>query len=357
MRKSRAFTLIEVLVVMSLMGILFGLSIGLVAKAGRGNALVITSNALATQLASARSQAHGSDTAYVKLESNEDGDATVRSYRHRQVFHWACEDFVRASEEDVIKKDGNVEISTGVDSGEGFHAIFGGGTVSLGSPPWLQLVDGFNFKFRLNPSKESSRSNVSLFKKGEAIDISLVQADEGRYDLRCRIRLQPDREGQGAGQQELRTGFRGAAEVEEWKGPILGGRWQSISVSYDRNEFSIHVNGRPRGVRGDKRNAMKPDLDAPFTIGNGYMGGLDSLLLAGIFEDDDDRYEFPTGVVWVDPDGNTMSGKSMDIHFRNRALDARFHSKPIDVHFKLIDGARRTVQIKMSGEPDVKGVE
>jgi hypothetical protein len=344
---------------MSLLGILFGLSIGLVAKAGRGNALVLCTNSLATQLASARAQAHGADTAYVKIESNEDGDATVRSYRHRQVFHWPCEDFVRASEEDVIKQEGNVEISTGVDSGEGFHAIFAGGNVSLGSPPWLQLVDGFNFKFLLNPSKETSRSNVSLFKKGDGMDISLVQTSDGRYDLRCRIRLQPDREGQGGGNHELRTGFRAAAEVEEWRSPILAGRWQTITVAYDRNEFTIHVNGRLRGVRRDKKNAMKPDLEAPFMIGNGYMGGLDSLLLSGIFEDDDDRYELPPTVVWVDLDGNTMLNKAMDIHFRNRALDARYHSKPIDVSFKINDehGARRTVQIKMSGEPEVKGVE
>ena len=79
MRKSRAFTLIEVLVVMSLLGILFGLSIGLVAKAGRGNALVLCTNSLATQLASARAQAHGADTARCST-----GPARISSARPRR---------------------------------------------------------------------------------------------------------------------------------------------------------------------------------------------------------------------------------------------------------------------------------
>ena len=50
MRTRRAFTLIEVLVVMSLLGVLFGLSIGLVAKAGRGNALIQAANSFAGQI-------------------------------------------------------------------------------------------------------------------------------------------------------------------------------------------------------------------------------------------------------------------------------------------------------------------
>ena len=353
--RRRGFTLIEILVVLSLLGVLFGLSIGFVARAGKGNMLQQTANSLVSQVATSRAQSHGNDSAYVKVETNALGDTTIRSFRNRQVFFWACEDFERASALDSLKRNGAVDIGTdGKRSGEGRHVQFAGGKVELANLPDLAFRDGFNIRCRLNPASDGS-SNVDLFRKGTHLAITLIHAGDGRYDVSARIKLRPDRDGEGGGDYDVRTGFRGPKEVVEWQSPIQGGRWQDLSVSYDRNTFMIYVNGRLRGVRTDRRNAMVPETQSPLMIGTGYHGGFDSLLIAGIFEDDEDVFRVPPQVVWVDEKGEPVT-KELDIHFRNRALDARHHAKPVELIFKLNDekGARRIVQVTMSGETFIK---
>ena len=100
---------------------------------------------------------------------------------------------------------------------------------------------------------------------------------------------------------------------------------------------------------------MKPETTSPFVIGAGYMGGFDGLLISGIFEDSEDIYEIPASVLRVDDAGNDLT-KELNIHFRNRSLDAQYHANPIEMIFKLNDqhGARRIVQITLSGESFIR---
>ena len=167
MRSRRAFTLIEVLVVMSLLGVLFGLSIGMMAKAGRGNALLQGANSLVSQIATARSASYGEDTAYVRLEAREDASVVIRTFRQRQVLHYAFEDFEKASE-NVISRSGQVEVQeTPIPSGEGLHGQFSGGTISLGNPAFLQFVDGFSIRCMLNP-RIPTRSTATSSRRDRA---------------------------------------------------------------------------------------------------------------------------------------------------------------------------------------------
>ena len=93
MERRAGFTLIEILVVLSLLAVLMGLSAGLIQRAGQGNLLLQTTQSLASQLASARAQSYGNDRAYVLVEPR-----MVRTYRNRPVFHWPCEDFVKTTD-------------------------------------------------------------------------------------------------------------------------------------------------------------------------------------------------------------------------------------------------------------------
>jgi hypothetical protein len=175
------------------------------------------------------------------------------------------------------------------------------------------------------------------------------------------MRLFPDEKGEGGGEVTLRTGVREAAELKEWQSPMMPGRWYQVRVAYDRNAFEIYVDGRLAAVRSDRKNAMKADADE-FVIGGGYQGGFDTLVISGIYEDDDDRTIVSGGVAWINDAGEPRTNASSYIYFKNRGLDPRFHTEPLEYRFKLLQfgnegGAVRKVQISLSGEAFIKRVD
>jgi prepilin-type N-terminal cleavage/methylation domain-containing protein len=351
--RRRGFTLVEILVVMSLLAVLMGLSVGLITNAQTGNKLLVATNSLAQQLASARAQAFGSSTTYVQVHTEADGATRVRSFRDRQVLAWAAEDFAKASE-DVIRRGGGVEISPDLGL-EAYYAIFEpGGTVSLGSPQWLDFRDGFSIQCRLKPAAVGG----ALFKKGEAISVSVTHGGGGRLGIDAKIRLRRDEKGEGEGTCELRTGNRDGEDVPEWRSPLIPGRWHDVRVAYDRNTFTIWVDGKLRGTRSDRHNVMYPAEDAEFVIGGGYGGGFDSLVISGIFESDETGEGIPPEIRRVGADGKVAPGDLL-IHFRNRSLDPHHHATPVNIYLELDRGpdaqpARRVVSVGLSGETFVR---
>ena len=357
MARSRGFTLVEVLVVLSLLGVLMGLSIGLIANAQTGNKLIVAANTLDGQFAAARAQSFGSNTSYVVVHTDANGKTSFRNYRDTQVFAWPAEDFAKASE-DVLRRGGGVEIST--DAGiEGRYASFQpSGTVELGDPPWLDFLDGFTIQCRLKPD---ARGGL-LFRKGDVLSVNVTQGAGGRLGLEARVRLQKDAQGQGEGSYDLRTGTREAETVAEWAAPLLPGRWSDVRISYDRNTFRIDVDGVPRAVVSDRHNRLVLN-DQGFVIGGGYSGGFDGLVLSGIFESEnqENRYDCPDVIRRIAPDGKVAAGDLL-IHFRNRSLDPQYHSSPVQVILEMEQGAgrpgiARVVLVSLSGESFVKRPE
>jgi prepilin-type N-terminal cleavage/methylation domain-containing protein len=342
------FTLIEILVVLSLLAVLMGLSAGLIQRAGQGNLLLQTAQSLAAQLASARAQSYGNDRAYVSVEPD------------RQVFYWPCEDFVKTTDAyELHYAGGGVEIAESNQAGrEGRFAIFSGGTVDLGDPPWLDFVDGFSIRCRVRPAEATGLGIQTLFKKGPGLVVNLRPYEAGRFGVEAKIRLRP-KPGSLTAEADyvLITGDREGATLPEWRAPLLAGRWYELRITYDRNTFTIHVDDRLRAVRSDKSNRMRPNNDR-FVIGGGFQGGFDSLVISGIFEDDDDRYDIPEAVTWIDGQGQPMSGATY-VHFKNRSLDPRYHAEPVRLWFRLDQGeegggARRMVSVSLSGETFIK---
>ncbi|MHC4955322.1 MAG: prepilin-type N-terminal cleavage/methylation domain-containing protein [Planctomycetota bacterium] len=364
-RRRQGFTLVEILVVLSLFAVLMGLGIGLIQRAGTGNLLTQTTSSMANLLATARAGAFGSATAYVTVDSVKQGGGTLRVFRQRPVLTWHCEDFESASEQEIIKQEGAVEVAqnAAVPSMAGRHLVFAaGGRVIIDDRPWLQFVDGFSIECRLLISPDTSKQRMRLFRKGTALDIAVVGGPVGRYDIEAKIRLDKDEEGKGGGIYQVRTGERGPEEVVEWKGSILPGRWYDVRVAYDRNEFTIQINGALRGLRTGKTNAMLPDFSDSKTdlvIGDGYQGGFDSLLIGGIYEDDDDRNDYADVVFRIDPEGKPIEGREF-VHFRNRQLDPQHHTEAIEMQFRLgtddggVKAPRRIVSVGLSGETFVK---
>jgi prepilin-type N-terminal cleavage/methylation domain-containing protein len=361
---SRAFTLIEILVVISILAVLMGFGVGMIQRAGTGNLLTQTTSAAANLLATARSSAYGSASAYVTVETTLEGGGALRVYRQRPVFTWQCENFEDASEIDVLEREGNVEIikNAAVPSLSGKHAQFDGNSrVVLENRPWQQFIDGFSLECRVNVPVDTTRQRMPLFKKGNAIEIAITGEGPGRYGVEATIRVAADEEGEGAGPYTLKTGERGPETVVEWQGPLIAGRWHDLRVSYDRNRFVIQVDGSTRGIRTGRRNAMDPDLGdeaSDCQIGDGFEGGFDALQLGGIYEDDDDRFIIPGVVYRDDADGKPIAGREA-IFFRNRQLDPRHHNQPIELRFRLGDEAGenapvRRVVIGLSGETFVR---
>jgi prepilin-type N-terminal cleavage/methylation domain-containing protein len=364
-RRQGGFTLIEILVVLSLLAVLMGLGVGFLQALGKGNVLVQTTHSFANLLATARSGAYGSSTAYVAIESDADGDLVLRVFRNRQVFHFPCEDLEKASADGVVDPaGGGVEIvGAGEPGREGRYAVIGkGGRFALRNQPWLQFRDGFALQCRIRPDPGGGR----LFKMGEALEVRLIGGDAGRLGVEVRVRLDKDEKGEGGGDYTLQTGWRDSTDpdkaIAEWASPVLPGRWHDLRVSYDRNTLSILVDDRVRGVLSEKHNRLKPEPSAPLVVGDGYAGGFDSLLISGIFEDDDDRVEGSDGVVLLDDQGAVRRGTTTNVHFSNRSLDPRRHGAPLHFTFRLDLGAdkdrgqKRVVDVGMSGETFVREV-
>ncbi|MEM8884847.1 MAG: LamG-like jellyroll fold domain-containing protein [Planctomycetota bacterium] len=358
--RRRGFTLIEILVTISLIAVLMGLGVGLIQRAGTGNLLTQTVTAGANLLATARASAFGSASAYVTVDTLDSGGGEIRVFRQRPVFTWHCENFEDASVLDVIKRSGGVDVveNAPVPSMQGRHIQFDGGSrVTLADRPWQQFVEGFSIECRINVPTSTTRQNMQLFRKGTAFEVNVIGGDSGRYGIEAKIRLAADEDGKGAGMHVIRTGERGGEQVIEWENPILAGRWYDVRISYDRNRFQIQIDGAVRGERSDKGNAMKPatgDASVDMWIGDSYEGGFDSLQIGGIYEDSDDRYEIAESIYRIDENGKRLSDRVI-IYFRNRQLDPRRHSEAVELQFEMEGGesgrgARRRMEVGLSGE-------
>jgi hypothetical protein len=225
--------------------------------------------------------------------------------------------------------------------------------VDLGDPPWLDFLDGFALECRLKPAQRTG----PLFRKGDVLMVNVIAGASGRLGLEVKIRLQRDTAGQGEGWYDLKTGVKDEEMVPEWSAPLLPGRWHDVRVAYDRNALTIHVDGRLRAIRTDRSNVMHFN-DASFVIGGGYEGGFDSLVISGIFEDDQDRFDAPAAIRRIGPDGKPAPGE-MRVHFRNRSLDPQHHPAPLQVWFEMDQGEgkagpRRVVTVALSGETFVR---
>jgi hypothetical protein len=135
-----------------------------------------------------------------------------------------------------------------------------------------------------------------------------------------------------------------------------------VRISYDRNTFRIDVDGVTRAIRSDRTNRMVL-TDQGLSIGGGYSGGFDGLVISGIFEseNEENRYDCPDVIRRVGPDGKVAAGDLL-IHFRNRSLDPQYHSAPVHVRLEMDQGGGRpgigrVVLISLSGETFLKRPE
>ena len=346
------FSFIELMVIMGILAMLAGLSVGWLQSAGRVNALGMARTQLldAARRAQARSQGGRLATLTFRrsLDENERSVDEVAVHVAETVLSHAFERMDGASGMLPMEAQGDVKIDP-LGGRTGGCAVFGrGGSLAFAPQPSFAVTEGLELEAWILPT---GTAPVMVLLDGEGCyEIALFRAlTGGDYDLRLRVSLKP---ADGLGEPAW-------AVYETDGGPVKAhGRWVHVRVAFDglspifevdsleRPQRTTALGGRgapaPRGAAsGATRSiAVPPSGAVALRIGTAaqpYQGRLDSLVFRGVFRLKDDLVALPSGVSFEvkSPARTTLPYR---VRYANGRLDPLKH--PEDVVLLVRDTGR-----------------
>lgn len=320
------FTLLELLVVLGLFAVLFGISVGLFKKIGMGRAQAVSM---------VKDAVRAARTFAIEQSATSTVDFDVAAGRviasgFVSVGNWHFEDDRSAGWPTDADLTGGAEISDDGAIGRALRlSAESRGYVSLGRSPSFDPDQGVLIDLFL---RVPAGTDAPLVSKGRAYAFS-VTGDEGfAFTVRTR-------EGgiAGKGEGELRSIALARCFTPD--------RWVRVQASYDGRRMIVIVDGRERGRREfETRMSMWPDPESSLLVGDPetrFDGEIDEIRLASTVVNE--APPLPDGVKLDKPES---------IHFgSNGRLDPLRHAVPARIGLVLEeDGRRREVVVGMFGE-------
>jgi type II secretory pathway pseudopilin PulG len=346
------FSFIELMVIMGILAMLAGLSVGWLQSAGRVNALGMARTQLldAARRAQARSQGGRLATLTFRrsVDENERPVDEVAVHVAETVLSHAFERLDGASGRLPMEAQGDVKIDP-LAGRTGGCAVFGrGGSLAFAPQPSFAVTEGLELEAWILP--QGNAPVMALLDGEGCYEIALFRAlTGGDYDLRLRVNLKP---ADGLGEPAW-------AVYETDGGPVKAhGRWVHVRVAFDGQSPIFEVDSLERAVRATAlggRGAPTPtgasgvparSITVPpsgavalrvGTLGQPYQGRLDSLVFRGVFRLKDDVVALPSGVAFEvrSPPRTRLPYR---VRYANGRLDALKH--PEDVLLVVRDTGR-----------------
>jgi hypothetical protein len=323
------FTLLELLLVMGLIALLFGIGLGVFARLDLGDrvAVALVQDALrsAHNFAVARSA-----PARVRIDGKT---GTIRAEGMQVIGTWHFES---------LPIRGAFGIEGAMLGGKLVQDGFQGQALSFageparsrveipvqGDPSW-DLRQGFALRCALRP--QAGAVGGAVLSLGESAGLETTERGSVRAWITAEVK---DQHG------DLQRG--GRIPVEAPPGSLPPERWSVVEVQYDRRRLRLSVDGAP--VAEVEETAPVWRLDGPLVLSPSnaaWPGAIDSLVVSAVAAHEESA--LPRGVVFA-------AGTPAEILFApGGGLDRGFHREPVHLALEFEDGRRVGVLVNLYG--------
>jgi prepilin-type N-terminal cleavage/methylation domain-containing protein len=328
MRSRRGFTLLELLLVISLLALIMGVGAGLFTRIDMSDRVArpLVENALrsAHNWAIARGA-----PARVRLDPRT---GSIDSEGLSVVGTWHFESLPARG---AFGLDSLGEGGTLIDEGFQGKALSFAGlgsrsglTIPVVDDPAFDLSKGFAVRCAV---RRQHGAGGSLLQIGGVVGIDL--ANDGSVSGWFTTALE---------EQNAAPRKGGRISVSTDPGAVRGERWSQLELSYDRRRLSITVDGVELAER--EEDARVWSLEGPMVLSPGqvaFPGAIDALVVSAVSASETARlpqnFEFAADV-------------PREIRFRpGGGLDRHFHDKPVLITLQHVDGRKETVRVQPYG--------
>lgn len=328
------FTLVELLLVMTLLGIVMGVGLGSFASfdPGRSAARGLVANALRQTRNTAIERGA---PARVLIDRER---KAVRSEAFTVAGTWRFEDQSLAGARGVggvadgfpgtfLSDDGYVGKALDLDLGPRGAKV----QIDLSSDPIFQLNEGFRLSVMVRPAS---------FVDADVVDVGKVVKLKARSDGSVGFELTTQRE-DGLGRP-----VRGETITLRSGGGVLEpGHWTKIELRYDRRRVVALADGVPVAERAETRPIW--GLEGALVLGGGrqrFEGRVDDLVLSVITVGDE---------VVLPKSAEFLASSPTEIRFdESGALDPVFHAGPVGIELLFEDGRSDLITVRALGTVD-----
>jgi type II secretory pathway pseudopilin PulG len=342
------FSFIELIVIMGIVAVMAGLSVGWLQNAGRASGLVLARSQLLDAARRAQSRSMGGRLATLTFRTGQDanGREVQEAAVHvaETVLSHAFERLDGASGMLPMEAQGDVKVDP-LGGRTGGCAVFGrGGVLSFQPQAAFAVTEGLDMEVWLVPT--GTAPNMVVLEGQGSYEVALFRAlSGGDYDVRLRVNLRPAEE-QG---EPVWTTF------ETEGAPVKAtGRWVHLRVAFDGQAplFEVDTLERPvrragagAGASADvapraRRIYVPPEGGVTLRVGSTaqpFQGRMDGLVFRGVFRLRDDVVTLPDRLAFevLQPSRTRLP---FHVRYANGRLDPVKH--PQDVVVQVRDTVR-----------------